>query len=288
MNRMDSSRRAQVIRCLIEGSSINSTVRMTGVAKNTVLKLLVEVGSACSAFLDERMQNLNCQRLQADEAWSFCYCKQKNMTAEIAEERIAGDVWAWVAIDADTKIIPTWRLGMRDGLTATDFIQDLAGRLANRVQLTTDGLKVYLKAVVGAFGEDIDYSILHKLYGATPTGEARYSPAVCTGCDKKPMIGNPDADHISTSYVERQNLTMRMSMRRFTRLTNAFSKKIENHSASVALYMMYYNFGRKHMTLKTSPAVAAGLTDRIWSIEEIVAILEQREPKSTRPARKAS
>jgi IS1 family transposase len=285
---MDTARRAQVIRCLIEGNSINSTVRMTSVAKNTVLKLLVEIGAACSMFLDERMRNLDCQRLQADEAWSFCYCKQRNLTPEIAEERIAGDVWAWVAIDADTKIIPTWRLGMRDGDTATEFIQDLAGRLANRVQLTTDGLKVYLKAVVRAFGDDIDYSILHKLYGATPTGEARYSPAVCTGCEKKPMIGQPDAEHISTSYIERQNLTMRMSMRRFTRLTNAFSKKIANHSASVALYMMYYNFGRKHTTLGTTPAVKAGLTDHIWSVEEIVGLLEEIEPKSTRPAKVAS
>ena len=288
MNRMDTARRAAVIRCLIEGNSINSTVRMTGTAKNTVLKLLVEIGSACSAFLDERMRNLKCERLQADEAWSFCYAKQRNVTPEIAEERIAGDVWAWVAIDADTKIIPTWRLGRRDSETATEFIQDLASRLANRVQLTTDGLKVYVSAVLGAFGDAIDYSILHKIYGATPAGEARYSPAKCIGCERLRVIGGPDPRHISTSYIERQNLTMRMSMRRFTRLTNGFSKKIENHSASVALYMMYYNYGRRHATLKTSPAVAAGLTDHIWSIEEIIGLLEQRELKSTRPASKAS
>jgi IS1 family transposase len=209
------------------------------------------------------------------------------MTPKIAEERIAGDVWAWVAIDADTKLIPTWRLGKRDSETATEFIQDLAGRLANRVQLTTDGLKVYINAVLDAFGTEVDYSVIHKIYGTTQANEARYSPAACIGCEKKSIIGKPDPDHISTSYIERQNLTMRMSMRRFTRLTNGFSKKIENHSASVALYMMYYNFGRKHMTLKTSPAVAAGLTDHIWSVEEIVAVLEAREPKSTRPAKTA-
>ena len=285
---MGTAQRAQVVRCLIEGNSINSTVRMTGVAKNTVLKLLVELGAACSDFLDRSMRNLKCERLQADEAWSFCYAKQRNVTPEIAEERIAGDVWAWVAIDADTKIIPTWRLGRRDSETATDFIEDLASRLANRIQLTTDGLKVYVKAVVGAFGEDIDYSILHKIYGATPAGEARYSPAKCVGCERVRVIGGPDPRYISTSYIERQNLTMRMSMRRFTRLTNGFSKKIENHAASVALYMMYYNYGRKHTTLGTTPAVKAGLTDHTWSVEEIIALLEESEPKATRPARVAS
>jgi IS1 family transposase len=271
----------------VEGNSVNSTVRLTGVAKNTVLKLLVEIGSACSAFLDVTMRDLSCQRLEADEAWSFCYAKQRNVTTEMAEERVAGDVWAWVAIDADTKIIPTWRLGRRDGETATEFIQDLADRLANRVQLTTDGLKVYINAVLDAFGTDVDYSILHKVYAATPTGEARYSPAKCIGCERVRVVGGPDPRYISTSYIERQNLTMRMSMRRFTRLTNAFSKKIENHSAAVALYMMYYNYGRKHATLGTTPAVKAGLTDHVWSVEEIVGVLEAIEPKSTRPARKA-
>ena len=284
MNRMDTARRAMVIRCLVEGNSINSTVRTTGVAKNTVLKLLVEVGAACSGFLDEKMQNLSCVRLQADEAWSFCYCKQKQVTADIAEKRIAGDIWTWVAIDADTKLIPCWLLGKRDAGCATEFIQDLAGRLANRIQLTTDGLKVYMNAVLDSFGTDIDYGILHKVYGAEPANEARYSPAKCVSCEKKVGIGNPDEKHISTSYIERQNLTMRMSMRRFTRLTNAFSKKVENHSAAVALYMMYYNFGRKHQTLGTTPAVKAGLTDHTWSVEEIVGLLEASEPKSTRPA----
>lgn len=288
MNRMDTTRRAQVIRCLVEGNSINSTSRMTGVAKNTILKLLVEIGAACSAYLDVTMRNLKCQRLQADEAWSFCYCKQKNLTPEISEQRVAGDVWAWVAIDADTKLIPSWLLGKRDAGSATEFIQDLAGRLDGRVQLTTDGLKVYVNAVYDAFGENIDYSILHKVYGAEPVGEARYSPAKCIGCEKKPMIGNPDMKHVSTSFIERQNLTMRMSMRRFTRLTNGFSKKLENHSASVALYMMFYNFGRKHKTLGTTPAVKAGLADHVWSIEEIVGLLEKSEPKATRPAKNSN
>jgi IS1 family transposase len=205
----------------------------------------------------------------------------------MAEERIAGDVWVWAAIDADTKIIPSWMIGKRDGDTAKDFIQDLASRLAHRVQLTTDGLKVYLIAVMDAFGEEIDYAILHKVYGAVTAGEARYSPAKCIGCEQVRILCCPDPRFISTSYIERQNLTMRMSMRRFTRLTNAFSKKIENHIASVALYMMYYNFGRKHQTLGTSPAVKAGLADHIWSVEEIIGLLEESEPKSTRPAKNA-
>jgi IS1 family transposase len=284
MNRLDVNRRCQVIRCLVEGNSINSTVRMTGVAKNTVLKLLVEIGSACSAFLDEKMRNVQCRRLQADEAWSFCYCKQRNLTPKIVEKQIAGDVWIWAAIDADTKLIPSWLLGKRDAGCGTEFIQDLADRLANRVQLTTDGLKVYLNAVIDAFANDIDYAVLHKIYGTEPANEARYSPAKCIGCEREAVLGRPDPQHVSTSYIERQNLTMRMSMRRFTRLTNAFSKKIENHSAAVALYMMYYNFGRKHMTLGTTPAVKAGIADHLWSVEEIVGLLEKSEPRSTRPA----
>lgn len=282
---MDTVRRAQVIRCLVEGNSINSTCRMTGVAKNTILQLLVEVGATCTAFLDSTMRNLKCERLQADEAWSFCYAKQKNVKPEHFEDGgYAGDVWAWVAIDADTKLIPTWLLGKRDAGSATEFIQDLATRLATRCQLTTDGLKVYINAVYDAFGENIDYSVLHKIYGREMPDASRYSPAACIGCEKRPVIGNPDMEHVSTSYIERQNLTMRMSMRRFTRLTNGFSKKLENHSASVALYMMYYNFGRKHKTLGTTPAVKAGLTDHIWSVEEIVGLLEKSEPKSTRAA----
>ncbi len=286
MNRMDTARRAQVMRCLVEGNSINSTCRMTGVAKNTILKLLVEVGAACSAYLDVTMRDLKCERLEADEAWSFCYAKQKNVKPEHFEDGgYAGDVWAWVAIDADTKLIPSWLLGKRDSDSASEFIHDLASRLANRVQLTTDGLKVYINAVYDAFGEDIDHSVLHKIYGRDMPDASRYSPAACIGCEKRPMIGEPDMKHVSTSYIERQNLTMRMWMRRFTRLTNGFSKKLENHSASVALYMMYYNFGRKDKTLGTTPAVKAGLTDHTWSVEEIVGLLEKSEPKATRTAR---
>jgi IS1 family transposase len=285
MNRMDTVRRAQVIRCLVEGNSINSTVRMTGVAKNTVLKLLVEIGAACSSFLDEKMVNLPCERLQADETWAFCYAKAKNVKPEHFENGgYAGDVWTWVALDADTKLIPTWRIGSRDTDTARAFIEDLAGRLTNRVQLTTDGLKAYLTAVHHSFGNDIDYAQLHKIYGDNSEGQKRYSPAVCTGCKKQNVVGSPDPEHVSTSYIERQNLTMRMSMRRYTRLTNGFSKKIENHIATVALYMMYYNFGRKHATLGTTPAVKAGIADHIWSVEEIIGLLEKIEPKSTRPA----
>ena len=286
---MDTTRRAQVIRCLVEGNSINSTSRMTGVAKNTILKLLVEIGAACSRYLDVTMRGLKCERLQADEAWSFCYAKQKNVKPEHFEDGgYAGDVWAWVAIDADTKLIPSWLLGKRDAGSATEFIQDLASRLASRVQLTTDGLKVYVNAVYDAFGENIDYSVLHKIYGREMPDASRYSPAACIGCEKRPVIGNPELEHVSTSYIERQNLTMRMSMRRFTRLTNGFSKKLENHSASVALYMMCYNFGRKHKTLGTTPAVRAGLTDHIWSVEEIIGLLQAAEPKATRAARSSN
>lgn len=275
---MDTARRAQVVRCLIEGCSINSTVRMTGVAKHTILKLLVELGAACSDFLNEAMVNLPCGRIQVDEIWQFVGCKEKNVTLKkIERDGIVGDIWTWTAIDVDTKLIPCWMIGQRDPITARDFMEDLAGRLANRVQLTSDGLKVYLTAVDSAFGEDVDYAMLIKVYGNEPDGHKRYSPAVCISCESRTVTGAPDPQHISTSYVERANLTMRMSMPRFTRLTNAFSKKLENHAASVALYMMHYNFGRKHMTLGTTPAVKAGIADHIWSVEEIIGLLEKRE-----------
>jgi IS1 family transposase len=274
MNRLDATRRAQVIACLVEGNSIRSTVRMTGVAKNTVAKLLVEVGAACSEYQDRTLRNLACKRVQCDEIWSCVGAKQKNITREMAEQKICGDVWTWTAIDADTKLVPCWLVGKRDAGCATEFIQDLAGRLANRVQLTSEGLKIYLNAVIDAFADEIEYAILHKIYGAEPAKEARYSPAVCTGCEKVEVLGAPDPKHISTSYVERQNLTMRMSMRRFTRLTNALSKKIENHAASIALYFMWYNFGRVHQTLKMTPAMKAGIAMRPWTIEEIVALAD--------------
>ena len=277
MNRLDASHRAQVIRCLTEGNSIRSTVRMTGVAKNTVAKLLVELGACCTKFMDGAMQNLPCQRIQADEIWSFVGAKQKNVQPHHFEDGgYAGDVWTWTAIDADTKLVPCWMVGARDANAARDFIEDLAGRLANRIQLTTDGLKVYLNAADKAFGGEVDYAQLVKVYGIDPQGEKRYSPAICTSCESHPITGNPDPEHINTSYVERQNLSMRMSMRRFTRLTNAFSKKIENHAAAVALYFTWYNFGRVHQTLKTTPAVKAGVADHVWSIDEIVALMDSK------------
>jgi len=249
---------------------------MTGVAKNTIVKLLVELGAACSEYLNKTLVNLPCKRIQCDEIWAFCYCKQKNLTAKIAENRIAGDVWTWVAIDADSKLVCSWLVGKRDSGYATEFIQDLASRLANRVQLTTDGHKVYLNAIIDAFADDIDYAILHKVYGADPRpSEARYSPAVCTGCDKEAVLGDPDMKHVSTSYVERQNLTMRMQMRRFTRLANAFSKKIENHIAMLAVHYMHYNFVRIHQTVRVTPAMAARITTRLWSIEDLVNLMDR-------------
>jgi IS1 family transposase len=274
MNRLDSTRRAQVVRCLIEGASIRSTVRMAGVAKNTVQKLLLELGAACSRYQNEAMRDLRCERLQCDEIWSFIFAKEKNVRPGAAERQVAGSVWTWTAIDADSKLIPCWLIGLRDAGCATEFMQDLASRLSKRVQLTTDGLKVYINAIADSFGGDIDYAVLHKVYGMERPDSARYSPATCIGCEKKTVIGDPDLKHISTSYVERANLSMRMSMRRFTRLTNGFSKKIENHTAAVSLYFMWYNFGRVHQTLKTTPAVKAGVADHVWSVDEIVALLD--------------
>jgi IS1 family transposase len=274
MNKLSMEERVTVVRCLVDGNSMRATSRIAGVARNTIDKLLVELGAACSEFQDRTLRNLTCKRIQVDEIWSFCYCKEKQVTSAIADARFAGDVWTWAAIDADTKLIPCWTLGKRDPETAHVFVSDMASRLADRVQLTSDGLATYLNAIVKAFDEDVDYARLVKYYGNEPEGQKRYSPAVCTGCKKVGVIGDPDPQHISTSYIERQNLTMRMGMRRFTRLTNAFSKKIENHAAAVSLHMMYYNFGRKHMTLGTSPAVAAGVADHVWSVEEIVGLLD--------------
>lgn len=274
MNRLDTATRCQVIACLIEGNSIRATSRLTGVAINTVIKLAIDAGTACADYQDRTLRNLQCKRVQADEIWSFVGAKQKNVTEE---NGAVGDVWTWTAIDADTKLICTWAIGKRDWQTASTFVNDLQERLANRIQLTTDGLKLYFHAVTYAFQGDIDYAILHKMYGGGNVGEGRYSPAVCTGCEKKAKIGNPDMEHVSTSYVERQNLTMRMSMRRFTRLTNAFSKKIENHAHAVALYFMYYNFVRSHMTLKQTPAMAAGIETRKWEIRDIVGMIASYE-----------
>jgi IS1 family transposase len=274
MNRLPMHKRAEVIAALVEGNSIRATCRMTGVAKNTVVKLLADLGDACLSYQDENLRGLHCQRIQCDEIWSFCYAKAKNVPSEHKGEFGFGDVWTWTALDADTKLVPCWHVGKRDRHDARAFIADLAERLANRVQLTTDGWKPYLNAVEDAFGSEIDYAMLDKLYSGEPEGEKRYSPPTCIGARRKRIMGNPNAADISTSYVERQNLTMRMSMRRFTRLTNAFSKKLENLMHAVSLHFMYYNFARVHKTLGTTPAVAAGVTEHVWSIEEIVGLLD--------------
>lgn len=277
MNRLSNEERIRVIASLVEGNSIRSTVRMTGVAKNTVTKLLVNIGAACSSYQDQVFRNLSCKRVQCDEIWSFVGAKQKNIKPEHFEDGgFAGDVWTWTAIDADTKLVPCWMLGSRDAQSANAFIGDLASRLAGRVQLTTDGHKPYLKAVEGAFGLDVDYAMLVKIYGQTTEGQKRYSPASCLGCESKAVTGQPDPKHVSTSFVERQNLTMRMGMRRFTRLTNAFSKKVDNHAAAIALHFMYYNFVRIHQTLKTTPAMAAGVTAKLWEISDIVELLTKK------------
>jgi IS1 family transposase len=270
MNKLTRDKQAQVIAALVEGTSINATVRMTGVAKNTILKLLAGLGTACAEYQDKALRSLKCKRIQCDEIWQFCYAKEKNVPEELRDKFGFGDVWTWVAIDADTKLVPSFTLGNRDMETARTFIEDLASRLASRVQLTTDGLKVYLEAVEGAFGADIDFAQLIKIYGASQE-ETRYSPAECIGCETKVISGRPKTEHISTSHIERQNLTMRMGMRRFTRLTNGFSKKVENHAHAIAIHFMHYNFCRVHKTLRVTPAMEAGITDHIWTIEEMIS-----------------
>ena len=278
MNKLSIERQAQVIRTLVEGNSIRATCRITDTAKGTVTRLLASVGTACSAYQNVFLKNLPCRTIQCDEIWSYCYAKQKNVPENKQGRFGYGDVWTWIAIDADTKLVPCWLVGLRDAGYAFEFIRDLQSRLANRVQLTTDGHKVYLDVIEDVFGADIDYAMLVKLYGQEPAGEARYSPAKCTGTNSRVITGKPDTAKISTSYSERQNLTMRMSMRRFTRLTNAFSKKVENLEYAVALHFMYYNFVRPHQTLATpyptTPAMAAGVSNRIWTIEEIVKLFD--------------
>jgi IS1 family transposase len=269
MNQLNIYKRAQIISALVEGNSIRATSRMCDVAFNTVLKLLPEIGNACADYQDKTLRNLRCRRIECDECWSFVYAKQKNVPKKFKGQFGYGDVWTWVAIDADTKLVPSFAIGNRDFQTARIFIDDLASRLLHRIQLTTDGLKVYLEAVEGAFGCEIDYAMLSKLYAASQE-EVRYSPAQCVGVERRIIMGDPDPAHVSTSYVERQNLSMRMGMRRFTRLTNGFSKKVENHAYSVALYFMHYNFARVHRTLRVTPAMEAGVTDHIWTIEEII------------------
>src|ERR1700733_5496180 len=283
MNRLTRQVRAQILHLLCEGQSIRAVTRLTGCSKNTVAKLLVEAGHACAAYQDKALRNLSCKRVQMDEIWSFVYAKASNVEKAKAAPERACDVWTWTAICADTKLLVSWLLADRSTNAAVEFIADLRGRLANRVQLTSDGYKPYLEAVEDTFGEDVDYAMLVKHYGTPPQSETRYSPAICTGAEKRPKIGNPDAKHISTSYVERSNLTMRMHMRRFTRLTNAFSKKVENHAAAIALHTMYYNFVRIHQTLRVTPAMAAGVTNKLWEVIDIVEMLEQWELANSGP-----
>jgi IS1 family transposase/lambda repressor-like predicted transcriptional regulator len=274
MNRLSTAKRVQILASLVEGNSLRATSRMVGVSINTVSKFLVDLGRECAKYQGEVMRNLPCERLQVDEIWAFCYAKAKNVPKEMEGQFGVGDVWTWTAICADTKLVPTWFTGDRGAGSAWEFMQDLAPRMARRVQLTSDGHKVYLEAVDEAFRGQVDFAQLVKIYGRDESEpETRYSPAKCNGAKKEPRIGNPDPDHISTSYAERQNLTMRMSMRRFTRLTNRFSKKVENHANAIAIHFMYYNFGRIHKTLQTTPAMAAGVSNHVWSLAEIVGLL---------------
>ncbi len=288
MNKLSLAKRTQILAMLCEGSSMRSISRIADVSINTVSKLLVEAGEACLAIHDEHVRNVRSARIQCDEIWSFCYAKQKNVADAKAAPADAGDVWTWTAIDADTKLMVAYFVGDRGAESAKILMDDLGTRLANRVQLTTDGHKAYLEAVEGAFGADVDFAQLVKLYGPTITAPGRYSPAECTGAKKVRREGNPDVAHISTSHVERMNLSIRMQNRRFTRLTNAFSKKLDNHIHALALYFAFYNFCRIHKTLRVTPAMAARITDRLWSLDDIVAKIDAMapEPKPRGPYRK--
>jgi IS1 family transposase len=275
MNRLPLADRARILGCLIEGNSLRATARLVDVSLNTVLKFVRDLGSACAIYQNETLRNLNCKRVQCDEIWSFIGAKEKNVPKN-RKQLGRGDVYTWVAIDADTKLVLSWLVGGRDASYAKVFIDDLASRLSNRIQLSTDGHHAYLNAVERSFGGEVDYAMLVKLYGE-PIGnkaERRYSPGDCTGIIKGVVSGEPDDKHISTSFVERQNLTMRMGMRRFTRLTNGFSKKIENHDYAIAIHYMHYNFGRIHKSLRVTPAMQAGISDRVWSLEQIAALAD--------------
>lgn len=275
MNRLDTEKRSQVIAALVEGTSINATCRMTGVAKHTVLNLLRDLGCAAAKYHHHNVRGLRVKRLQCDEIWSFVGAKRKNVSIE-KEAQGWGDVWTWTAIDADTKLIVSYLMGSRGKSAAVEFMLDCARRIVGRPQITTDSHRPYFAAVEEAFGADADYAMLHKIYAAPSDDDARrYGPASCIGCDLKVVSGDPDPKHVSTSFAERQNLNMRMSMRRFTRLTNAFSKKLENHGHAIALYFMHYNFCRVHKTLRVTPAMQAGLSDHIWTLEELVSLLNK-------------
>ncbi|MCG8525892.1 MAG: IS1 family transposase [Opitutales bacterium] len=274
MNRLNRASQIQVVRCLVEGNSLRATTRITGVHRTTCMKLLSDLGKACSEYQDKALRNLNCKTIQCDEIWSFVYSKEKNTTEENRNAVGAGDIWTWTAIDPETKLVPSWHVGGRDAGSAWFFMHDLSSRLSNRVQLTTDGHKAYLEAVENAFGTEIDYAMLVKMYGEDPSNEKRYSPAEYIGTKLKTISGTPDPIMASTSIIERNNLTMRMSMRRFTRLTNAFSKKLENHVHAISLHFMHYNFCRIHKSLRVTPAMEAGITDHIWEISELLDLLE--------------
>jgi IS1 family transposase len=288
MNKLSAAKRVQILNLLCEGVSMRAISRLADVSINTVSKLLADAGKACAAFHDEKVVGVAAKRVQVDEIWSFTYAKQKNVARAKAAPDDAGDTWTWTALDADSKLIVSWLVGGRDGEYALAFMDDVARRLANRVQLTSDGHRAYLEAVEGAFGADVDYAQLVKIYGVAPeSAKGRYSPAECIGARKHRVEGDPDPAHVSTSYAERQNLTMRMHMRRFARLTNAFSKKVENHMHMVAIYTVWYNWVRIHKSLRVTPAMAANVTDRLWGWEEIVASMDAAEqPKKRGPYRK--
>jgi IS1 family transposase len=287
-NALSTEKRAAIVAALVEGNSVRATARMLDVSKDTVAKLNLELGEACIRHMDETLVNLPCKRLQVDEVWAFCYAKAKNVPAEKRGQFGYGDLWAFTAVDAETKLIPTFLIGARDSGCATAFMQDLASRMANRVQLTTDGHKMYLSAVEDAFGGGVDYAMLDKIYRSTQE-EHRYSPAECIGTEKRCIQGDPDQKHVSTSYIERHNLALRMSIRRYTRLTNAFSKKLRNHTAALGLFLCYYNFCRIHRTLRVTPAMAAGVTSTGWEIADLIALLptakgQKRGPYKRREA----
>lgn len=284
MNKLPLSKRAQILGLLVEGMSLRATSRVADCAYNTVLKFVADIGEACANFQDMTLRDLPCKRIQCDEIWSFVGAKQKNVPVELQGSFGIGDTWTWTAICADTKLVAAWMVGNRSAEAANVFIGDLAGRLAGRVQLTTDGHRVYVNAIENAFAGDIDYAMLVKTYGEGPQSpERKYSPSQFVKAEKKEINGNPDMAHVSTSYVERQNLTMRMSMRRFTRLTNGFSKKVENHEHAIALHFMHYNFGRIHKSLRVTPAMQAGIADHVWSLEEIATLVVDEAPKKRGP-----
>lgn len=286
INKLSQSEKVHVIKCLCEGMSIRATVRVTGAAKNTIVGLLSDIGGVCAKLHDRKMRGLKAKRIQCDEIWSFVGAKRKNASPEQKAEGW-GDVWTWTAIDADSKLCLSYLVGGRDLGWATDFAWDIRLRVIGRPQISTDAHKPYLQAIETAFGANVDYAQIHKIYGTSDESpEARYSPAKCIGCEMKTVIGDPDYEHVSTSFAERQNLNMRMHMRRFTRLTNAFSKKIENHAAAISLYFAFYNFCRVHQTLRVTPAMQAGLTDHIWDIEELVALLPEPVSKKRGPYKK--